>query len=284
MLPTRKSVPRSSRQSDHTKTSRKMKWYRQVSRSSGLAKAILQGTMKRGRRQGRQKNGGKTSSGNRQAWSSPSPRGQWGTEKNGGNRLWSHLGCPTDPHGKGVGEGEGVRRCCCSTSSLGCCSCFLLMMLFFSSCSHGFTFTWWGCCCYVFDIYQPSLPTPFCSVLVSVSVFMALSTVFYSINSPDNSPLPHSVLPLLFLPYWSFQLIFLFMKVSLSPDIILCGWLGLKNQLTNNSSLLVWFCIVVGYVAVVIYCYFSSCSVIVSLLFFCCCFFPLFLPPPFDLE
>ena len=59
---------------------------------------------------------------------------------------------------------------------------------------------------YVFDINQPSLPTPFYSVLVSVSVFMALSTVFHSINSPDNSPLSHSVLPVLFLPCWSFQL------------------------------------------------------------------------------
>ena len=27
--------------------------------------------------------------------------------------------------------------------------------------------------------------------------------------------------------------IYLFMKVSLSPDIILCGWLGLKHQLTK---------------------------------------------------
>ena len=66
---------------------------------------------------------------------------------------------------------------------------------------------------YVFDINQPTLPTPFYSVLVSISVFMALSTVFYSINSPDNSPLPHSVLPVLFLPYWSFQLLYLFMKI-----------------------------------------------------------------------
>ena len=33
---------------------RKMQWYCQVSRSSGLAKTILQGTMKGGRRQGRQ--------------------------------------------------------------------------------------------------------------------------------------------------------------------------------------------------------------------------------------
>ena len=59
---------------------------------------------------------------------------------------------------------------------------------------------------HVFDINQPSLPTPFYSVSVSVSVFVALSTVLRSINSPDNSPLSHSVLLVLFLPYWSFQL------------------------------------------------------------------------------
>ena len=53
------------------------------------------------------------------------------------------------------------------------------------------------------DINQPSLPTPFYSVLVSASVFMFFSTVFHSINSLDNSPLSHSVLPVLFLPYWS---------------------------------------------------------------------------------
>ena len=34
---------------------RKLKWYGYVSRSSGLAKTILQGSAKRGRRQGRQK-------------------------------------------------------------------------------------------------------------------------------------------------------------------------------------------------------------------------------------
>ena len=59
---------------------------------------------------------------------------------------------------------------------------------------------------YVFDINQPSLPIPFYSLLVSVSVFMALSAVFHSINSPDNSPLSHFVLPVLFLPCWLFQL------------------------------------------------------------------------------
>ena len=75
---------------------------------------------------------------------------------------------------------------------------------------------------YVLDINLPSLPTPFYSVLVSVSVFMALSTEFRSINSPDNSPLSHFVLLVLFLPYWSFQL-YISRNVSLSPDIILCG-------------------------------------------------------------
>ena len=80
---------------------------------------------------------------------------------------------------------------------------------------------------------------PFYSVLVSVSVFMAVSILFHSINSPDNSSLSHSVLLVLILPYWSFQLCirssglnfallvlsttYLFIKVSLSPDIILCG-------------------------------------------------------------
>ena len=51
---------------------------------------------------------------------------------------------------------------------------------------------------YVFDINQPSLPTPFYYVLVSVSVFVALSTVVHSINSSNNSPLSHSVLSGLF--------------------------------------------------------------------------------------
>ena len=63
---------------------------------------------------------------------------------------------------------------------------------------------------FVSDINRPNLPTPFCSVLVSISVFVALSTVFLSQDSPDNSPLFHSVLLVLFLPYCS-------------PDVILCG-------------------------------------------------------------
>ena len=59
---------------------------------------------------------------------------------------------------------------------------------------------------YVFDIKQVSWSIPFYSALVSMYLSMALSTVFHSINSPDSSPLSHSVLPVLFLPHWSFQL------------------------------------------------------------------------------
>ena len=70
----------------------------------------------------------------------------------------------------------------------------------------GLTFTYWGCWGLCLWHKSTELPTPFHSLLVSVSVFMALSTVFYSINSPANSPLSRSVLPVLFLPYWSFRL------------------------------------------------------------------------------
>ena len=55
------------------------------------------------------------------------------------------------------------------------------------------------------DINQPSLPTPFYSLLLSVSIFMALSTVFHLINPPDNSLLSYSVLAVLYMPYRSLQ-------------------------------------------------------------------------------
>ena len=82
---------------------------------------------------------------------------------------------------------------------------------------------------YGFDISQPNLPTPFYSVLVSVSVFMALPTVFHSINSP-NSPFSHSVLPVFISAFSILSAVYLFVKVSFSPDIIFCGQPGLKYQ------------------------------------------------------
>ena len=48
-------MPRSSRQLDHMVKTCKLQWYGHVSRSSGLAKIILQGTVKGGRIKGRQR-------------------------------------------------------------------------------------------------------------------------------------------------------------------------------------------------------------------------------------
>ena len=63
---------------------------------------------------------------------------------------------------------------------------------------------------YVFGRNQASLPAPFCSALVPVSVFIALSSVFHSINSPNNPPLSHSVLPVVFCLIGPFNDISLF--------------------------------------------------------------------------
>ena len=68
---------------------RKLQWYGNVSRSSGLNKTILQGTVKVGRGEDKadRGRGGKTTPRNGQAWSSPCPRGQRRTGKNRGNWL-----------------------------------------------------------------------------------------------------------------------------------------------------------------------------------------------------
>ena len=65
----------------------KLKWYGHVSHSSGLAKTILHGTVKGGKRQGGQRKRWEDNIRDGQAWSLPSPRRQWRTEKNGGNWL-----------------------------------------------------------------------------------------------------------------------------------------------------------------------------------------------------
>ena len=78
---------------------RKLQWYCHVSRSSGLAKTTLQGTVKGGRRQGSQR---KRWEDNIREWTgldSRSSRGQWRTGKNGGNWLQNHSWCSNDPRG-----------------------------------------------------------------------------------------------------------------------------------------------------------------------------------------
>ena len=131
---------------------------------------------------------------------------------------YSNTNIPSTHHSDKNDQLDGCGR----SGAMSCCGMgiYLLSSSSSSSCPRGLI-TWWGCCGLCFDMNRLSLPTPFYSVLVSVSVFMALSIVFHSINSPDIFSLSHSVLPVLLLPYWSFQ-IYLFMKVSLSPDIILC--------------------------------------------------------------
>ena len=70
----------------------------------------------------------------------------------------------------------------------------------------GLTFTWWGC----YGLCVQRKPTELVhSVLFCSCVYfslMALSTIFYSINAPNSSPLSHSVHTALFLSHWSFQL------------------------------------------------------------------------------
>ena len=78
---------------------RKLQWYGHVSRSSGLAKTILQGTVKGGRRQGRQRERWED---NIRKWTGlefGKSQGQWRTGKNGENWLQNHLWCPNDPRG-----------------------------------------------------------------------------------------------------------------------------------------------------------------------------------------
>ena len=71
---------------------------------------------------------------------------------------------------------------------------------------HGLTFAWWGC----YSLCQRHKLTKFAhSFLFCSCVYFCRYGPFNYIsfhNPPDNSPLSHSVLPVLPLPYWSFQL------------------------------------------------------------------------------
>ena len=93
-------MPRSSRQLDTHKDLLaivkrcKLQWYGHVSRSSGLAKTIVQGTVKGGRRQGRQR---KRLEDNIREWTGlefgKSQRAVDNRLKNGENWLQNHLWC-----------------------------------------------------------------------------------------------------------------------------------------------------------------------------------------------
>ena len=69
--------------------------------------------------------GGKTTSGNGQAWSLPSSRGQWRTGKNGGNCLWNDLWCPNNPRDYGIDDDDDDDASLTAKSSAFLVSAFL---------------------------------------------------------------------------------------------------------------------------------------------------------------
>ena len=101
------------------------------------------------------------------------------------------------------------------------------------ACPRGISFTWWGCYSLCFRHKSIQLPTPFYSVLVSILVFMAFSTVFHSMISPDDSLFSYSVLPVFSLLFFFFCL---FNYISLCESLLQpwCNplWLtGLKTPI-----------------------------------------------------
>ena len=107
MLPMRKSVPRSSRQLNQMKA-----WpsYRDTN-CSGMDMSPIhqsgQNHLARHSERGKKTKadrgrGWKMTSGNVQAWSLPSPRGQWRTGENGENWLQIMCGAPTTPAFNGL--------------------------------------------------------------------------------------------------------------------------------------------------------------------------------------
>ena len=75
---------------------RKLRWFGHVSISSGLAKTILQGTVKGKRKRGRQKKRWKTISKSGQIWTLPAQLVQLKPGQDGKGLLQIHLWCPDD--------------------------------------------------------------------------------------------------------------------------------------------------------------------------------------------
>ena len=75
---------------------RKLRWFGHVSRSSGLAKTILQGTVKGKRKRGRQKKRWEDNIKSGQEWTLPVQLGQLKTGQDGKRLLRIHLWCPDD--------------------------------------------------------------------------------------------------------------------------------------------------------------------------------------------
>ena len=95
---------------------------------------------------------------------------------------------------------------------------------------HGFTFTWWGCSCLCLWHKPTELAHSFlfcsCVCFCLYGTFNCVSFHKFSRQLSAFSLCSTGLISALLV----LSAICLFTKVSLSPDIILCGWLGLKLQ------------------------------------------------------
>ena len=103
---------------------------------------------------------------------------------------------------------------------------------------HRLAFTWWGCCrsCLWHKPTELAHSFLFCSCVCFCLCcpFNCISFHKFSWQLSAFSTCSSGLIKY-FLPYWSFQLNCIFMKVSLSPDIVLCGFLGFKHQRTLHE-------------------------------------------------
>ena len=130
-----------------------------------------------------------------------------------------------------------IRGISSSISTVNCSTClttsFLFLFIAFfwlasSQSPRGLTFTWWGCCglCLWHKLIELAHSFLFCSCVCFClcGPFNCISFHKFSRQLPAFSIRSSGLISALLV----LSTIYLFMKVSLSPDMILCGWLGLK--------------------------------------------------------
>ena len=101
----------------------------------------------------------------------------------------------------------------------------------------GLTFTWWGCCDLRFYHKPTKLAHSFlfcsCDCFCFYGPFNCISFHKFSRQVSAFSLCSSGLISALLV----LSTIYLFMKISLSPDVILCGCLGLKHKLSLSLSL-----------------------------------------------
>ena len=113
----------------------------------------------------------------------------------------------------------------------------LFFFFFLYVCPRGLTFTWWECC----GLCLWHKPT---ELAHSFWLFFFFFWVCFCLNGPFSciafyklsrqlSAFSLCSSGFVFCLIGPFKYIYLYESLPLSPDVILCGWLGLKHQLTN---------------------------------------------------